>query len=85
MSEVERASKKLSAKDLTGKRKKPKRDTREDQILDQQKEAAIAVIKESSKFDRNVDLVRDDSYNNALKIKIDSVELKIDQLDLIFT
>ena len=34
LSEVEKASKKLSAKDLTGKTKKKKRDTREDLILD---------------------------------------------------
>jgi hypothetical protein len=35
------------------------------------------VIKESSKYEGNVELVRDDSYNEALKEKISNVELKI--------
>ena len=50
-----------------------------------QKEVAIALIQESAIYEKNVELVRDDSYNSALLEKIVNVEEKIDQLDLIFT
>ena len=36
-------------------------------------------------YERNIELVNDDSFNNKLLEKITSVEEKIDQLDLIFT
>lgn len=44
-------------------RKKAKFEGHEDKILDQQKDAALKVIKDSTKFEKNVELVRDDSYN----------------------
>ena len=46
---------------------------------------AIEKIKKSSKYDRNVELVRDDTYNSQLIEKIENVDLKIDQLDMLFT
>ena len=49
------------------------------------KEAAIKVLKDTGKYEKNVDLVRDDSYNQKLLDQIVRVEEKIDQLDLIFT
>ena len=32
-------------------------------MLDMKKEAAIKVLKDTGKYEKNVDLVRDDSYN----------------------
>ena len=43
------------------------------------------MLRNASKYEGNVELVRDDSYNNALREKISNVELKIAQLDMIFT
>ena len=42
-------------------------------------------LKETSKYEKNVELVRNDTYNEKLLANIDRVEEKIDQLDLIFT
>ena len=50
-----------------------------------QKEVAITLIQESAIYEKNVEFVRDDSYNTGLLDKIVNVEEKIDQLDLIFT
>ena len=66
-------------------RKKATFEGHEDKILDQQKEAALKIIKDTTKFEKNIELVRDDSYNAKIFQKIISVEEKIDQLDLIFT
>ena len=43
------------------------------------------MIKEAGQFEKNTELVRDDAYNDKLLQRISNVELKIDQLDLIFT
>ena len=56
-----------------------------DLVNNLQKEVAIALIQESAIYEKNVELVRDDSYNAKLLEKIVNVEEKIDQLDLIFT
>jgi hypothetical protein len=53
--------------------------------LDEQKEAAIKILKETSKYEKTIELVRDDSYNSKVFELILAVEEKIDQLDLIFT
>lgn len=57
----------------------------DDRLLDEQKEAAIKILKETSKYEKTIELVRDDSYNAKVFEKILAVEEKIDQLDLIFT
>ena len=46
---------------------------------------SVIIIKDTTKFEKNIELVRDDSYNAKIFQKIISVEEKIDQLDLIFT
>ena len=66
-------------------KKKAKFEGQDDKILDQQKEAALKILKDTTKFEKNIELVRDDSYNAKVFQKIIVVEEKIDQLDLIFT
>lgn len=39
----------------------------EDRMLERQKDAAIAIIKDSNTYNRNVELVRDDTFNESLK------------------
>ena len=85
LSEIKKAKKKLEQTASMFKKKKRTRDKTEDAILDRQKEAAIQIIKDSSKYDGNIELVRDDSYNAQLNEKISNVETKIHQLDMIFT
>ena len=57
----------------------------EEEILEQQKDAAIRVLKETTVHKKDVDLVPNDGYNKQLVGKIEKVEEKIDQLDLIFS
>ena len=49
------------------------------------KKDPLKIIKDTTKFEKNIELVRDDSYNAKIFQKIIVVEEKIDQLDLIFT
>ena len=49
------------------------------------KKEALDSINRARHYEKNVELVRDDSYNRQLLQKISDVEEKIDQLDLIFT
>ena len=51
-------------------RKEAKFQGHEDKILDQQKEAALKIIKDTTKFEKNIELVRDDSYNAKIFQKI---------------
>ncbi len=57
---------------------KRKKAREEDALLDMKKEAALKVLKDTAKYEKNVDLVRDDTYNQALLDKIVKVEEKID-------
>ena len=55
-----------------------KHSQKDDEILNQQKEAAISILKESAMYEKTVELVIDDSYNSRLLEKIVQVEEKID-------
>ena len=88
-SELDKAQEKLDKKEKARKEKFAKKvvkiSNEDDQLLDEQKEAAIKILKETSKYEKTIELVRDDSYNAKVFEKILAVEEKIDQLDLIFT
>ena len=43
------------------------------------------MIKQAGQYEKSTELCRDDVYNDKLLQRISNVELKIDQLDLIFT
>ena len=61
------------------------RNKNEEILLERQKDVAIAILKDSAIYKQDQELVRDDTYNANLIQKIDSVNLKIDQLDMLFT
>ena len=54
-------------------------------LLEKQKNAALSILKDSAKYERQVELVRDDTFNAGLQAKIEQVDVKIDQLDMLFT
>jgi hypothetical protein len=88
-SDIDKAQEKLDKKEKARKEKFAKKvvkiSNEDDQLLDEQKEAAIKILKETSKYEKTIELVRDDSYNAKVFELILAVEEKIDQLDLIFT
>ena len=87
--EIDQAQDRLDKKEKARKDKLKKKivkiSNEEDQLLDEQKEAALKILKDTTKYEKTIELVRDDSYNAKIFEKILAVEEKIDQLDLIFT
>ena len=84
-SDIDKAQEKLDKKEKARKEKFAKKvvkiSNEDDQLLDEQKEAAIKILKETSKYEKTIELVRDDSYNAKVFELILAVEEKIDQLD----
>ena len=87
--EIDEAQAKLDKKEKARKEKNRKKmvkiSNEQDHLLDEQKEAALKILKDTTKYEKTIELVRDDSYNAKIFEKILAVEEKIDQLDLIFT
>lgn len=81
---MEKKAKKMEKKRIE-KMLTEEKNKRDDELLKLQQKAAIEIIKEAAVYEKNIELVRDDSYNDKMMTRISSVELKIDQLDLIFT
>ena len=74
---LEKKAKKLEKKKLE-KLMQEEKNKRDDELLKLQQKAAIDIIKEAAVYEKNIELVRDDSYNEKLMARISSVELKID-------
>ena len=80
--EIDEAQAKLDRKEKARKEKNRKKfvkiSNEEDQLLDEQKEAALKILKDTTKYEKTIELVRDDSYNAKIFEKILAVEEKID-------
>ena len=80
--EIDEAQAKLDKKEKARKEKNRKKivkiSNEEDQLLDEQKEAALKILKDTTKYEKTIELVRDDSYNAKIFEKILAVEEKID-------
>ena len=70
---LKKAKKKISVKAKPNPELK-----KQEQMLQKQKDVAIAILKDSAVYKQDQELVHDDTFNKDLVVRIDAVSLKID-------